>query len=206
MRLWLGSVPVGAGLAVALAALTAVAEDTAPSRLQGQLAEVNGQSLSVTTADGKTAQVKLSPQAHIFGMTQAKPDAIGTDTLIGAVGPQQPDERIKAETVVIFPKDLQGAGAGYFSQDTKKGTAMRQGSVSEVKNEKDGRVVKIYSPQAGATILIPPDAKVMTLEPGDQKLLTKGAHVIIPAAKRQDDGSYTADALAVGEQGAVPPG
>jgi len=44
MKLWLGAVPVGAGLAVALAALTAVAEDTVPSRLQGQLSEVNGQS------------------------------------------------------------------------------------------------------------------------------------------------------------------
>ncbi|MFL5332702.1 MAG: hypothetical protein ACJ8H8_05890 [Geminicoccaceae bacterium] len=206
MKLWLGAVPVGAGLAVALAALTAVAEDTVPSRLQGQISEVNGQSLSVKTSDGKTTQVTLTPDAHIFNMVKTKSDAIGTDTLIGAVGPQTPDERIKAETVVIFPKDLQGAGAGYFSQDTKKGTAMRQGSVQEVTSEKDGRVVKIYSPQAGATILIPPDAKVMTLEPGDQKLLTKGAHVIVPAAKRQDDGSYTADALAVGEQGAVPPG
>ena len=206
MKLWLGAVPVGTGLAVALAALTAVAEDTVPSRLQGQISEVNGQSLSVKTSDGKTTQVTLTPDAHIFSMVKTKSDAIGTDTLIGAVGPQTPDERIKAETVVIFPKDLQGAGAGYFSQDTKKGTAMRQGSVQEVTSEKDGRVVKIYSPQAGATIVIPPDAKVVTLEPGKPSLLAKGAYVIVPAAKRQNDGSYTADALAVGENGLVPPG
>jgi hypothetical protein len=206
MQRWLGSVPVGAGMAVALVALTAAAEDTVPSRLLGQVSEVNGQSLSVMTADGQVARVQLSPQAHVFGMVPAKADAIGTDTLIGAVGPRQSDERIKAQMVVIFPKELQGSSAGYFSQDTKPGTAMRQGSVQEVKTGPDGREVKIYSPQAGATIVIPPDAKVVTLEPGGPSMLAKGAHVVVPAAKRQNDGSYTADALAVGENGLVPPG
>lgn len=45
----------------------------------------------------------------------------------------------------------------------------------------------------------------MAATPADQKMLKKGAHIFVPSAEKADDGSLTADMVAVGADGFDPP-
>jgi hypothetical protein len=51
---------------------------------------------------------------------------------------------------------------------------------------------------------VPPDAPIVTLEPGTPAMLVPGAHVLV-IAMRQPDGTITAGRVLVGRDGLVPP-
>ena len=54
------------------------------------------------------------------------------------------------------------------------------------------------------TIVVPPDAPVVTFAPGDKTMLVPGAHVMIQA-QTGSDGTLTAERVVVGKDGLVPP-
>ena len=82
---------------------------------------------------------------------------------------------------------------------------MIQGVVREIETGPEGLVLSVYYPQAGATVVIPPDAPVVTLEAGDAGLLQPGSHVFVPNAERRPDGTLSTGLVAVGRNGFVPP-
>lgn len=197
-----------AGLAaLALAAVVgpAWAEDKQPVRLSGEITGVDGRTVSLMTEGAGAAKVELAEGASVFEVVRAGPDAVDTDAILAAAGPMAEQERIKATAVLLFPEELKEAGEGYLVPDAAPGSAMRQGAVRSVEDGPEGRVVTIYYPQAGATVVIPPDAPVMRLEPGDAGLLEKGARLIVPAAEKTGDGAYAAEAVAVARKGADLP-
>ena len=54
------------------------------------------------------------------------------------------------------------------------------------------------------TIVVPPNAPVVTFEPGSRDMLVPGAHVIVFGTKAAD-GKVTANRILVGKNGLVPP-
>jgi hypothetical protein len=142
----------------------------------------------------------------------AKADAIATETTVSAAGAPQGNggSGIKADTVVVYPggvagTDIRGQGQGYFTWDLKPGSSMVEGVVRDAKSGPDGRVLQVYYPQAGGTVVIPPDATVVALEPADASLLKPDAQVFVPIANRKTDGTLTSDLIAVGKNGLTPP-
>jgi hypothetical protein len=67
-----------------------------------------------------------------------------------------------------------------------------------------GRRLLLKHKDGETTVDVPPDAPVVTFEPGDRAMVVPGAHVIFTAAKHPD-GSLTAARIAVGKNGLVPP-
>jgi len=51
---------------------------------------------------------------------------------------------------------------------------------------------------------VPPDAKVVKLEPADRSQLKPGVH-LFAIASRQADGTLRAERLTIGKDGVVPP-
>ena len=204
-----------AGLVLALAgvggsAAQTAAQTAAPAQVRGEIASVDGRSVTVQTREGEVARLELAADGKIYGMAPAKAEAIVTDSTIAAAGlpeKQGGNERLRALVVVIFPASMTGSGAGegYFTFDATPDSAMRTGDVSKSEAGEGGRVVTIRYPQGGATIVIPPDAKVVMLEPGDAGLLKKGGHVFVPTAERQPNGSFAVSMVAVGKDGFTPP-
>ncbi|HET6518834.1 MAG TPA: hypothetical protein VFG47_03325, partial [Geminicoccaceae bacterium] len=68
-----------------------------------------------------------------------------------------------------------------------------------------GEVLTLTYPNGEQTIVVPPDAPIVTLAPGDADLLRPGNHVFIGRAKAEPDGTLSAEAVAVGRDGLVPP-
>ena len=54
------------------------------------------------------------------------------------------------------------------------------------------------------TVVVPSDAKIVKLEPGDRSRLKPGAH-LFALASRQEDGTLRVERVTVGNDGVVPP-
>lgn len=202
---WLDLVPRAVGVALALTPLAATAQDAPPVRVGGEITGVDDRLVTVQTRDGDVARLELPADAQILGMTPTTPEALTVDTVIGTAAVGDPSDRLEAVVVVIFPEELEGGGEGYFTWDLKPDSIMIHGAVRSAEAGPDGRVVEIYYPQAGATVVVPPETPVVALKPGDTSLLQQGSHVYVPNAEQRPDGTLTTDLVAVGEKGFVPP-
>jgi len=182
----------------------AFAEDVTPVRVRGEIAGVSANSVTVKTGSGES-KLELAPDAKVFVLTPANAEAVATETVIGAAGTQPQKERVKAAVVVIYSQGSAGTSDDYLTWDLKPDSTMRNGVVRSVENGPEGRVVTLSYPQGGATVVIPPDATVMTLAQADHGLLKKGAHIFVPSAEKRSDGTFMVDMVAVGKDGFEPP-
>lgn len=138
-------------------------------------------------------------------MVPAEAEALVPEAVIGAAGDAESGERIKATLVVLFPPQTDGKGEGYLGWNLGPDSTMRHGIVRNVTSGPEGRIVQIAYPQGGTTVVIPPGAAIMALQPGEAGLLKKGARISAPAAERQAENSYAAEAVAVAKDGFKPP-
>ena len=209
MTAWVGSVPRAIGgmalVLVPLAAAAQTAQDAPPVRVRGEIASVDDRVVTVQTRDGEVARLELAADARVLGMAPTTPEALAVDDVIGAAAAGQPGEPQEAVVVVVVPEELGGAGEGYFTWDLTPDTMMIQGVVRGVEAGPDGLVLSVYYPQAGATVVVPPDVPVVALEAGDAGLLQPGSHVFVPSAERRPDGTLSTGLVAVGRNGFVPP-
>ncbi|HEX6011725.1 MAG TPA: hypothetical protein VFY87_07975 [Geminicoccaceae bacterium] len=193
------------GSALALAAGAAAAQDGAPVRVRGQVAGVDGRTLTVQARDGATERVELAADATILGVVPAELHAIVPGTFVGTAAVPQPDGRFTALEVVVFPETMRGAGEGRYAWDLTPESTMTNATVHAAEAEANGRVLTLRYPEGETTVVVPEDAPVVGLEPGDASLLRPGSHVFVPAAARGPDGTLSAKAIAVGKDGLVPP-
>lgn len=206
MRKERSGLAAGLGVLLALASVSAgVATEGSPGRLHGQIESVDGRQLTVRTRDGGTARLELAENAKLIGMSSAPPEALTENATIGAAAVKQPDGRLKALLVVLYPSDLGGSGEGYFTWNLAPDSMMVQGEVRSVETGPDGRVVSVYYPQAGATLVVPSGTPIVALEPGGPDLLRENAHFFVPNAGRTEGDGLTAELVAVGKDGFVPP-
>jgi hypothetical protein len=146
----------------------------------------------------------LTPQATVSAVIPADIGAIREGTFIGTAASPGPDGQLQAHEVLIFPETMRGTGEGHYPWDLAPGSTMTNATVSAVVSGVSGRALTLtYKGQQG-TVVVPPDAPIVTLAPGDDSLLKPGNHVFL-SARRQPDGAYTAERIAVGKDGLVPP-
>jgi hypothetical protein len=198
---------IGAGTAAAQTQPTTMADkDAQPIRVQGEIAGIEAGRITVKTSKGET-RLMLAPNAKILSLAPSNAEAVASEAFIGAAGASEKEETIKAAVVVIYPKSPSGGNESedYLTWDLKPDSKMRNGTVRSIDNGPDGRIVGLSYPQGGSTVVIPPGAAVMAATPADQKMLKKGAHIFVPSAEKADDGSLTADMVAVGADGFEPP-
>jgi hypothetical protein len=182
----------------------AFAQDAAPVRVRGEIAGISANSVTIKTGSGES-KLELAPDAKVFVLAPANAEAVATEAFIGAAGPQPQKERVKAAVVVVYSQGSAGTSDDYLTWDLTPDSTMRNGVVRSVENGPDGRVVSLSYPQGGATVVIPPEATVMTLTQADHALLKKGAHIFVPSAEKRSDGTFMADMVAVGKDGFKPP-
>jgi hypothetical protein len=192
---------------LALAAAGAVADEATPLRVNGEIASVQDRQVTVQTRDGKAVRVDLAADAKVMAMAPGRAESLAEKSVVGAAAVPQPDGRMKALMIIVYPADPGTTGEGYLSWDLAADSQMVQGEVKSVESGADGQVVQIYYPQAGATLIVPPGTPFMTLELADASILKQGAHIVIPNAEQAAGGgdTLTAALIAVGKDGYTPP-
>lgn len=220
------------GLTIAAStALSAATMAATPERVRGTVAAVTADSVTVHTGD-KDVEVGLTPNTHYLKVVKSSLDAVDKDSYIGTATKQVGGKLVALE-VVIFPPAMKGAGEGHYDWDRIKDTtlsgssgttssSMTNGNISAVRADDatanstmTNGTVSASGSKAGAkqitvsykggdqTILVPPTAPIVTFEPNTMADLATGKVVFVNASN--DAGKLTANAVAVGTDGAPPP-
>jgi hypothetical protein len=195
-----------AALILVAAFTNAIAHSEAqtPSAVRGRLVAVQGNSLDVTTRQGKVIVINLTATTGVTDVTYAKITDIKMGSFIGSAAIPQGDGTLKALEVHVFAPDLNGTGEGSraWVRDGKKGT-MTNGTVGDLVLA-DGRILTVRYHGGEKRIVVPAGVPIVYVERGTMADLAVGAHVIAFGPKGPDR-AITALRVLVGKNGLVPP-
>src|SRR5262245_3001411 len=94
---------LGAGALALVVTTTAFAQQQAPTvRVRGEIAKVDGNTLTVKSRSGETLTVKLAEPPRVAAMVKASLADIKNDSFIGVSAMPQPDGTQKAYAIHIF--------------------------------------------------------------------------------------------------------
>ena len=185
--------------------LAATGAAQAPAqRIRGDVIALDGLNLQVKSRSGETLSVKLAEAYTVTAVVKIGVERIVPGAFVGAASMPQPDGTQRAIEVLLFPEARRGSGEGHYPWDLQPGSMMTNATVAEVVAIEQGRRMTLKYKEGEKTVVIPPEAPIVTFEPGERAMLVPGAHIIVTAA-RQPDGTLTAAGVAVGKDGLVPP-
>jgi hypothetical protein len=185
---------------------TALAQAPLPTqRIRGDVVALNGSDLEVKSRTGEALAIKLADNFGVTAVVKSDLSAIKPGDFVGIASMPQSDGTERALEVLLFPESMRGSGEGHYPWDLRPGSMMTNATVTQATVEAMGgrRLVLKYK-DGETTVDVPPDAPIVTFEPGDRSMVAPGAHVLFTAAKHPD-GSLTAARIAVGKNGLVPP-
>ena len=189
-------------LALVLVASSVFAQSA--QHIRGDIVSIEGTKLNIHTRAGDTVPVEVADNYKVIAVVRAPRDAIKTGAFVGAAAMPQSDGTQRALEVLVFPESGRGSGEGHYPWDLRPGSTMTNATVAEVtKVDQDQRLTLKYK-DGEKTIVVPPDAPIVTFEPGSREMLRSGAHVLV-SVRPKPDGSLTAASVLVGKDGLVPP-
>ena len=198
---------VAIAVAIGLAASSALAQQP-PQSLRGQIIDVTD--LTVVSRIGVKTAVKLTEQTGVFLVSEGTHDDIQAGKFVGVTSIERRGLNIALE-VHIFAEALRGLGEGHNPWDlVPEKNMMTNANIADVvargnRNELTLRYVVGEEKTPGEqTIYLPDTTPVAHFNPGARENIIRGEWAFIFGSVGED-GSYTAFAVAVGEDGYVPP-
>jgi hypothetical protein len=191
-----------AAAAVVAFAAPAMAQ-MAPANVRGQVVSLGSDVLVVQSRAGDPVTVKLAPTWSVVVMKPIDMTAIQTGSFIGTTEVDRPDGSGQSLEVHIFPPGVK-MGEGHYPWDLKPNTMMTNGTVGMVVAGQSGRELDVSFPNGTRHIVVPPDVPVVMITFGTRDLLKPGVPVFI-AGLKAPDGTYAANSVAIGVNGAPPP-
>ena len=148
--------------------------------------------------------MKLADNFAVSAIVRRNLAAVVPGAFVGTATMSNPDGTLRALEVLVFPEAARGSGEGHYPWDLQPGSMMTNATVSDVVAVDAARRMTLRYKDGEKVVVVPPDAPIVSFEPGDRAMLVPGAHVILGAA-RQPDGTLTASRISVGKDGLVPP-
>jgi hypothetical protein len=198
----LGAFGFAAALAAAGLIATAAAEDP-PVRVRGTIETVDGNMLAIKSRDGAALKVRLTDNATVAAVVKASLADIKPGTFVGSAALPQIDGSWKAIEVVIFPEAMRGTGEGDRPWDLQPKSTMTNATVANAVSKVDGHSLTLTYKGGEKTIVVPPEAPIVTFAPGERSELKPGSKIFIAAATKQPDGTFEAARITVGRD--TPP-
>jgi hypothetical protein len=173
-------------------------------RVRGDVVALDGLNLQVRSRSGEALTVKLAETYAVTAVAKIGIDRIVPGVYVGTASMPQPDGSQRALEVLLFPEARRGSGEGHYPWDLQPGSMMTNATVADVVSVDKDRKLTLKYKDGEKTVFVPPDAPIVTFEPGDRAMLVPGAHILVTVTK-QPDGTLTAGGVAVGKDGLVPP-
>ncbi|MCJ0762964.1 hypothetical protein [Variovorax terrae] len=199
-----------ATLALCLAAialpLSSMAQPANPAafRLRGTI--VSATAASVTVKDRSSPEVIEMAITDATEVIEVYPIALAdirAGSFIGTAALPQADGSLRAIAITVFPESARGRGEGHRPFDLQPSSTMTNATVADVMAAPSGQTLRVKYNGGEKTIVVPPDAPVITFRPGDRGLLVPGASVSVMAA--EVNGKPTALRINAGKNGFVLP-
>jgi hypothetical protein len=191
-----------AGLACLLA--TAAFAQAPTQRVRADVVSIEGTHLALRTRSGQPLTVTLDDDYGVSVIRPVEASAIVKGTFVGTATLAQGDGTQRALEVVVFPETARGSGEGHYPWDLAPGSMMTNATVAEVVGLDQARRMTLKYPGGEQVVVVPPNAPIVTFEPGTREMLRPGAHVFLVATV-QPDGSLKAKRVSIGKDGLVPP-
>jgi hypothetical protein len=193
-----------AGLAfvAAFAVSAAFAQQPQAVRVAGKIVSVEGDTITVKTAQDEVKVVVPGNVMVIAGSKGTLAD-VKQGSYIGVGASPQADGSQKAIRVNIFAEPQRGVGEGFRPWD-RPNTTMTNATVDTTVTSVDGQVVMLKYKDGEKKIIIGPDAAIINNVVGDKSELKPGANVAFAAATKKPDGTYEANRVNVGRGDFVP--
>ncbi len=191
-------------LSVALTLVAAGALAETPNRIRGTVTSLDGTALHVTGNGGQNVVITLSANSSVTAVLPAKLSEVQPGSFIGTAAETQPDGTLVAKEVHIFPESMRGSGEGHRGFDLGPKSTMTNGTVGQEVKGASGNTLTVAYKGGEKSIVVPPDAPVVTFAPGDRAMLVAGAHVIVQP-QAGVDGALVTERVIVGKDGLVPP-
>ena len=184
---------------------SAQAQTPAPqTRLRGAVETIDGQRLTVKTAEGTSMTVALAPNYSVGAVVKATAADIKKGGFIGVGARPQADGTLLAVQVFIFPEAMRGTGEGHRPWGVLPDSTMTNATVAETVSRVDGANVVLSYPGGEQKVAITPEANIIMAAPAEKTELVAGAQVAMTAAK-QADGSLSASRITIAKAGAQLP-
>jgi hypothetical protein len=192
-----------AGAVLAASCALAVAQQAQTVRVKGTIEKVDGNVLTLKTADGET-KLTLTANAQVIAVLKASMADIKENTFLGSAAMPQPDGTQKALEVHIFPESMRGTGEGHRPFTTPGSTMTNGATAGATVTGVDGATMKVKYKDGEKTIVIPPNVPIVRYEIGNSADLKTGAAFAVTAATKKPDGTFEAARINVGRDGVVP--
>ncbi len=189
-----------AALGLGLASVVLAAQ---PVRIHATLGESRDPAMiTLEVPDGSVVSGHKAPDLRVTGVKRASLSDIHQGSFIGTAALPGPDGTLRALEVNIFPESMRGVGEGHRTMDAGQDKTMTNGAVGTVAST--GRLALTVTYKGGEQrVTVDPNTPVVALEPGDDSMLTVGAHVI--ASGHREDDRVVFDRVLVGLDGLDPP-
>jgi hypothetical protein len=203
-----------AGAALAFGAtLPAGADEQTPYRVRGTLETIESNKLTVDTREGEALELTLQDDTRVLVVRPASLDDIKQGDYVGLTSVDSAGKRV-AISVHIFADDLRGTAEGHVPWDlVQEPNTMTNATVAEIEEVGDQRELKVsyrqgegeQKTEGSQTIYVPDDLAVVKMATASDRSVLKPGQRAFLVARDHADGSRTALAVVVGEEGATPP-
>jgi len=162
-------------------------------RVRGNIAAVNGNVVSVKSREGRSLDVRLAEQTVIVVARPIPLAEIKPGDFLGVSSIRHADGKLTAFEVRRFPAPL---NPGHRPFDGRSDQTMTNATVSAIVQSASGRELTLGYSGGSQKIVVPENASIAMLVPGDRSHLVPGAAVNLTAASGSD-GSLTATRVQV---------
>jgi len=183
--------------------LAALAQAPAPVRLRGTIEALSPTHLTLRQRSGERVELALTPGLAVTEVYPVTLADIHAGSFVGVGAIPQADGTQRAIAVTLFPEAMRGTGEGHRPFDFVPQGTMTNATVADVAVAPDGERLQLTYPDGRKTIVVPPQAPVVSFRPADRALLAVGSAVSLSA--QLVDGQPTATRISAGRNGFAPP-
>ncbi|HLW48348.1 MAG TPA: DUF5666 domain-containing protein [bacterium] len=157
---------------------------TAPA-VQGTIAAVSGDSITVTTADGSQKVAKVAPDTLILRREPAALRAIKAGDALAVTAARGADGSLTAVSISILSPELWNrARKGQWTMES--GNIMTNAPVAQVVERVEGRTLHMKLDQGTGTISVPNATEIHRLTTVGLNALTPGMRVTVRGTEEPD--------------------
>ena len=192
--------------ALALAAFApavSLAQQARTVRLRGTIEALSDTRLTLKERSGQRTELALSPTYTVTEVFPIKLEDIKPGSFVGVGGLPQPDGSQRAIAVLLFPEAMRGTGEGHYPFDFLPQSTMTNATVAEVAAIPNGQRLELKYKDGAKTIVVPPDAPIVSLRPGERSMVVVGAPVAVTV--QEVNGQPTVVRVNAGRNGFAPP-
>jgi hypothetical protein len=178
-------------------------ENSTPTRFRGEISSITNSEISIIDKQRVELKFNISPDQAVQEVYPISKEMIQANSYIGSAGMVGADGSLKALEVLVFPELSRGTGEGHYSWDLQEGSTMTNATVDQLKWGKNDFEMSVRYKDGTKKIVVDDNTPIVSIKPGDRRLLIPGAYVVITALKK--GGQWTVLRISAGRDGFKPP-